>query len=157
MNEHDLVYITENKTKILVKKGRKGPDDFVVKYQELGKRVRTPQHIHLIVDLFAKRTGNLALTNELIDHVIYVIKNLQANDLYPPKLQIYSNSDADRFEILNQYGEYPVDFLLIVSELIMIQEKTNYPTGTLNLKLFQQLRNGADIFSIVSTASFRGG
>lgn len=39
----------------------------------------------------------------------------------------------------------------------MIQEKSNYPNGTLNLHLFERFRAKADIFSVVSTATFRGG
>jgi hypothetical protein len=38
----------------------------------------------------------------------------------------------------------------------MIQERTNYPEGVLNLQLFQKFRDGEDIFSVVSAATFRG-
>jgi hypothetical protein len=38
----------------------------------------------------------------------------------------------------------------------MVQEKTNYPDGTMNLDLFRLFREGADIFSVVSAATFRG-
>lgn len=57
---------------------------------------------------------------------------------------------------MDTYGEYTVEFLLVVTELIMIQEKTNYPDGVMNLNLFQRFRDGADIFSVVSAATFRG-
>lgn len=43
-----------------------------------------------------------------------------------------------------------------ITELIMIQEKTNYPQGVMNLNLFRLFRNEADIFSVVSAATFRG-
>jgi hypothetical protein len=46
--------------------------------------------------------------------------------------------------------------MLIIAELIMIQEKTNYPRGVLNLNLFKNLRAEKDIFSVVSAATFRG-
>jgi hypothetical protein len=68
---------------------------------------------------------------------------------------IYSPSDVFSFAELNRYGEYSIEFLLVVIELIMVQEKTNYPTGTMNLRLFQKLRAGADIFTLVSAATFR--
>jgi len=38
----------------------------------------------------------------------------------------------------------------------MIQEKTNYPTGRMNLDLFRLFRNEADIFSVVGAATFTG-
>ncbi len=84
-----IIYTISNQIEIHVEHGNKSPYDFIVKYQEPGKRLRTPKHIHLI------------------------------------------------------------------TELIMIQEKTNYPNGTINLNLFKKFRNGADIFSIVSAATFR--
>ena len=68
---------------------------------------------------------------------------------------MYNKKDLDRFEELNQYGQYSVEFILVVTELIMIQEKTNYPNGTMNIKVFESFRNKhADIFSVVSAATF---
>lgn len=150
-----LVYTSNNGVKIFVDPGSKSPNDFIVRYQEPGKRVRTPKHIHLVVDLFAKRTGNLELTNQLLDQIIHVINNIEPSTTFPPQLQIFNPSMATKFNNLNSYGEYQADFLLVISELIMIQEKTNYPTGTLNLRVYKKLRNGDDIFSIVSAATFR--
>ena len=49
-----------------------------------------------------------------------------------------------------------VEFIVIVTELIMIQEKTNYPTGNLNVKVFERFRDKHDdIFAVVSAATFR--
>lgn len=119
-------------------------------------RLRTPKHIHLIVDLFAKRTGDLQLSNALIDYIIQdIILKVTPSISYPPSLQIFKPVHAESFSALSKYGEYSAEFLLVITELIMIQEKTNYPNGTINLKLFQKLRAGADIFSVVSAATFR--
>jgi len=39
----------------------------------------------------------------------------------------------------------------------MIQEKTNYPSGTMNIKVFEAFKNNYnDIFSVVSAATFGG-
>jgi len=56
---------------------------------------------------------------------------------------------------LNQYGDYSTEFFLVIVALIMIQERTNYPSGTMTLRLFQQFQNNADIFTIISMATFR--
>lgn len=61
-----------------------------------------------------------------------------------------------QFQGVDAYGEYSVEFLLVITELIMIQEKTNYPSGILNLNLFRLFQGEADIFSVVSAATFRG-
>jgi len=70
-------------------------------------------------------------------------------------LQIFRPEQVGQFKELDQYGEYSVEFILVVTELIMIQEKTNYPNGTMNLTLFKKFRNREDIFSVVSAATFR--
>lgn len=151
-----IIYTTSNQVQIHVEQGSKSPNDFIVKYHAPNRKLRTPKHIHLVVDLFAKRTGDISLTNALVDHMIQnIILKVKPADCFPPSLQIFSPSDAIQFQKLNQYGEYSAEFLLVTTELIMIQEKTNYPTGTINLNLFQKIRDGADIFSIVSAATFR--
>jgi len=118
--------------------------------------MRTPKHIHLVVDLFAKRNGHNQLTNKFLHHVIdNIILKIKPSSTFPPQLQVFCHEHSRLFEELDSFGEYTVEFLLVIIELIMIQERTNYPKGTLNLKLFQNLLKGADIFSIVSAATFR--
>lgn len=155
--EYILIHTTKKGVKILVSKGSKkeSPYDFRVHYQEPNKRVRTPKHIHIIIDLYMKLSRNENLTLALIDHIINVIKRVQPVAAYPPALQLFNPQDTNPFEELDSYGEYTLDFILPVVELIMIQEKTNYPTGTMNLALFEKFRNShKDIFSVVSAATF---
>ncbi|MFC1860668.1 hypothetical protein ACFLYL_00080 [Chloroflexota bacterium] len=94
---------------------------------------------------------------KLVDHIInYITLKIKPSRSYPPKLQLFQPANATRFVKLDSYGEYPVDFLLVTIELIQIQEKTNYPDGVINLELFTKFRNRAEIFDVVSTATFRG-
>lgn len=93
---------------------------------------------------------------ELIDHIINdIILKIKPTAKFPPELQVFKLEQVKQFEELDQYGEYPVEFILVVTELIMIQEKTNYPNGTMNLNLFKKFRNKGSIFSVVSAATFR--
>ena len=154
MNEQ-IIYTTQDGVDVIVKHGTKSEKDFIVKYQEPGKRKRTPKHIHLVVDIFSKKTGNEDLTNRLLDEIIRMIDLLEPAKTYPPRLQYFENTKLKPYQDLNNYGQYSIEFVFVVIELIMIQEKTNYPDGTLNRNLFSQIRNDADIFSIVSTATFR--
>lgn len=155
--EQHLIYTTREGVKILVSKGGKSQFNFKVQYQEPGKAVRTPKHIHLIIDLYMKKTGNKQLTMDLVDHIINnIILKVQSSTTNPPKLQIFSDKHIEQFKELDKYGEYSVEFLLIITELIMIQEKTNYPNGILNINLFRAFRAEKDIFSVVSAATFRG-
>ncbi len=157
MVEYILRHYTKEGTNILVSKGNKKESnyDFKVHFQERGGRKRTPKHIHIIVDLYIKLSHNEKLTLELIDHIIGVIGKLTPAKEYPPKLQIFNEKEISKFNELNQYGQYSVEFILVTTELIMIQEKTNYPEGTLNLKVFKKFRdNYQDIFSVVQAATF---
>jgi hypothetical protein len=103
-----------------------------------------------------KLARNEELTMRLVDHIINnIILKIKPTTKFPPELQVFDPKQVKQFEELNQYGEYSVEFVLVVVELIMIQEKTNYPNGTMNLTLFQKFRNKEDIFSVVSAATFR--
>jgi hypothetical protein len=157
-SQRHLIHTTHDNVAIFVDQGKKvqSPYDFIVRYQEPGKRIRTPKHIHLIVDLYLKRAGDDKLTSQLTEHIIdEVILKMQPAISYPPALQVFSQQHQQRFNRLDLYGEYSVEFLLVITELIMIQEKTNYPTGTINLELFRKFHNRADIFSVISAATFR--
>nr|MBI4156885.1 hypothetical protein [Candidatus Woesearchaeota archaeon] len=149
-----VVYVTEEDIIIYVLPGEKSTNDFRVKYKQPGKRERQPKHIHFIIDLYIKLTKNEELTLKLVDYIINVIKNVKPVESYPPKLQIFNKSELVNFEELNRYGEYSIEFIFAAFELIMIQEKTNYPNGTFNLNLFQKFREKGDIFSVVSAATF---
>ena len=58
---------------------------------------------------------------------------------------------------LNNYGEYPVDFLFVLMLLLSVQEKTNrsdaYMFGSIVDEL---LETNYDIFRIVSKAGYTG-
>ena len=156
MKQFMLLHITQNKIQIYVEPGHKSTWDFVVKYREPHKRIRTPKHIHLMVDLFAKRAGNPQLCNAFVSHIINnIIQVVTPVSQFPPRLQVFTLSHSQTFNQLDQYGDYSTEFFLIIVELIMIQEKTNYPSGTMTLRLFQQFQNNADIFTIISMATLR--
>jgi hypothetical protein len=155
--ERHPILTTADNVIVYVSKGGKSQYNFKVQYREPGKRVRTPKHIHLIIDLYMKRMGNKSLTLQLVDHIIdEIILKVSSSTSNPPVLQAFSPRHVARFRELDAYGEYSAEFLLAITELIMIQEKTNYPQGVLNLDLFRLFRDQADIFSVVSAATFRG-
>ena len=152
------IFETKDGVGIFVSRGSKPQSnfDFRVHYQEPGKRMRTPKHIHLIIDLYMKLIGDEDLTMALVDHVIEnIIKKVRPAREFPPKLQVFDPELVKKFEALDKYGEYSVEFILVVLELIMIQEKTNYPNGKLNLRLFEKFRKKESIFSVVNAATFR--
>lgn len=156
-SQRELIHYTNDHVAIYTEPGTKSPYDFRVRYQEPNRRIRTPQHIHLIVDLYQKRGAEPNLTNALVEHIInQIIRRIEPSETYPPVLQVFDSSQIGRFEGLYGVSEYSPEFLLVLIELIMIQEKTNYPEGVLNLQLFESFLNSDDIFGVVAKATFRG-
>jgi len=158
-----LIFKGREGRQIFVEPGVKSKNDFKVKYRDIwSNRLRTPKHIHIIIDLYMKLALDRELTLELVKYVIdEVILKVTPATQFPPKLQIFPQNKQlvmKKFESLDRYGVYPLDFLMVLIELIMIQEKTNYPDGVMNLKLFERFRdNPDDIFAVVSAATYRGG
>ena len=160
----DAIHTTMEGVSVFVTPGNKTPrerfpHDFRVSYRLPGPGAhrRTPKHIHIIVDLYLKRDQQRRLTNRLVDHIINeVISRVDPVSELPQALQIFRPEQVHQFARLNGIGDYSPEFLLVVVELLMIQERTNYPDGVLNLDLFQKFRDGEDIFSVVGAATFRG-
>jgi len=139
---------------IYVDKGSKSINDFIVRYKQPGKRIRTPKHIHLAVDLCMKKTGDPRRMRKLLEDMKTVVESLRPSRSFPPRFQIYTPELARKHRALNSYGEYPVEFLLAIFELIAIQEKTNYPEGVASKEFVDKLLSDSDIFSIVSGATW---
>jgi len=153
LQEDDLVYTTQAKVKILVYPGTKpeSPYDFVVKFEEPGKRERTPAHVHLIVEMYIKHAYNPSLTLELKEHILTMLSQIRPVNSFPPSLQFFKPEHIERFKELDKVGEFTVEFLLVVTELMAIQEKTNYPEGSLTESLYKDF-GVKDRFSVIQKA-----
>ena len=149
--------------KLFVFEGTLSQNDILIKYQEENKNVRTPAHVHWVVDLLMKRQANEELTKEFIKTLQKVwneSKPLKAND-YDSIVQVLDSGIKDynivSFEELNEYGEYNIDFLFVLLQLLIVQEKTNRSDTYLTGKIIDKMLNDElDIFAILSTAIFRG-
>lgn len=158
-----LIFRSGSYADVLVSKGGKpAPADFLVHYRRLarGARIRTPKHIHLIVDLFAKRIANANQTEQLVRNHLKFIRDSYPAARFPPvdpeRFHVRVQREAAGFAALDGIGEFPVDFLIGVLMLVQIQEKTNYPAGTVSEELYNDFLAGDDIFSLVGTATWRG-
>lgn len=153
LQEDDLVYITSENVQIGIYPGRKpeSPYDFIVKFREPGKRERTPAHVHLIVEMYVKHTYNPLLTIELKKHILKMLGQIKPVNLFPPTLQFFRPEHIEPFKELDKVGEFTVEFLLVVTELMAIQEKTNYPEGSLTESLYKDF-GVKDRFSVIQKA-----
>ena len=69
----------------------------------------------------------------------------------------YTNlANLSPFTPLDQYGEYSIEFIGNVIELMMIQEKTGHHAAFMFKGVLDAIYNDKDIFSIVSQAGHRG-
>jgi len=151
--EDDLVYTTKANVQIGVYPGRKpeSPYDFIVKFREPNKRERTPAHVHLIVEMYVKHAFNPQLTLRLKEHILLMLASIKPINSFPPSLQYFKPEHIEPFKDLDRVGEFTVEFMLVVTELMAIQEKTNYPEGSLTESLYRGF-GVKDRFSVIQKA-----
>lgn len=146
---------------ICVFQGSLSQFDIVIKYKKKGQKIRTPKHIHWTVDMLMKLQGDEALTRRYllaIQHCWNTCVPLTNNDFATLKNLIeYGEKiiDITQYSTLSLFGEYNVEFLYVLMQLLAVQEKTNradaYMFGDIICEL---LKPDRDIFKIVSTAGF---
>lgn len=140
-------------------RGHNPDHDILIKYKEEGKKIRTPKHIHRVIDLLIKKEHNRELTLEFMRHLrdMYEIVegfkskeervNFIIKETTPEKLK--------RFHELNKYGEYKVEFIGHLIELMIKMEKNMPPEKPARVfrELMDALLQEKEIFVIVSKAT----
>ncbi len=156
LQKDDLIYTTERNVQIEVYPGKKpeSPYDFIVRFKEPNKRPRTPSHVHIIVEMYVKHAYNSDLTLQLRDHILRMLKEIRPVNSFPPSLQFFRPEHIEQFRELDNVGEFTEEFLLVVTELMAIQEKTNYPEGSLTESLYRDFGT-KDRFSVIQKAVLR--
>ena len=82
-------------------------------------------------------------------------KERQSLDL--ERLLNLNKDEIERFKVLSQKGEYSVKFLILLAKLLMVQEKTNRPDAYMFKRVLDGLREGRDLFRLLSTATMGRG
>ena len=124
-----LYWTTDDRTTIAIYQGVRGENpelDFIVKYKEEGKRLRTPSHTHWIVDFLVKAEHNKELVLSYIENLILIYDNstpfstVEERDTY----ELRHNYVMDlRYNELNGCGYYTISTLTAFIELFSICEK----------------------------------
>lgn len=148
---------------IYVFQGNLSQFDIVIKYKKDGKRIRTPKHIHWVVDILMKMQGNEEVTKKYLFAIQNCWNNcvpLSNNDFETLKALIENGEkdiEIEQYFNLNSFGEYDVEFLYVLMELLAVQEKTNREDAYMFGKIIEELLEAdRDIFKIISTAGFGG-
>ena len=133
--------------------------DIVIKYQEQNKRLRTPKHIHWVIDLLIKKEHNRDLTLEFMKYLRDMYDRVDGfcskEDRAKCDLKETTDEKLKPFEELNNYGEYKVDFIGHLIELMIKMEKNTPPEKP--ARVFKELMDAMiaekEMFVIVSKAT----
>src|SRR3989344_5017742 len=122
-------------------RGHNPDHDILIKYKENGKRIRTPKHIHWVIDVLIKKEHNRELTLRFLRYL---------RDMYDKVNGFESKEDREKceltettpeklkeFEELNDYGEYSVEFVGHLIELMIKMEKNTSPDNP--ARVFKEL------------------
>ncbi|MEW6409239.1 MAG: hypothetical protein AB1488_03890 [Nitrospirota bacterium] len=108
-----------------------------------------------LLELYVKHAYNPSLTLKLRDHILRMLSQIKPVNSFPPTLQLFKPEHIEPFKELDKVGEFTIEFLLVAIEPVAIQEKTNYPTGTVTENLYENF-GVKDRFSVIQGAVWRG-
>lgn len=157
-----IEYVFENYT-IFVFEGKLSQFDILIKYKKGSLHIRTPKHIHWVVDILMKMQGKEKLAKEYLERIKICWNNCKPleNRNFETLKNLIENGekeiDIKKFSELNAFGEYDVEFLYVLMQLLSVQEKTNRADAYMFGKIIDELLEAErDIFKIVSTAGYNG-
>lgn len=143
--------------------GKLSQFDILIKYKKDERRIRTPKHIHWVVDILLKMENQKVKTRQFLTKIKQIWEDSQPlpNREYETLHSLIQNGlktiDISQFEELNRYGEYPIDFLYVLMQLLSTQEKTNRQDAYMFGQIIDELLDlDLDIFKILSKAGFGG-
>lgn len=143
-------------------RGSKPDLDIVVKYMdEFTKHVpRTPKHIHWVIDILIKKEHNEKLTLEFVKYLLDMYDEIKPFDNKEQQqnceIRFTNSKNLKKFEELNNYGQYSVEFIGNIIELFSIEEKTGLKDAFMFKEVLKAIYEKKDIFSIVSAATHNG-
>lgn len=153
---------------LAVYKGSLSQYDILIKYKKKvnskWSRIRTPKHIHWAVDILIKMHAEPNKTKEFLDFLLKIwdetepIKSEeQRNKILDLNYLLQMNQkEFEKYKSLSIKGEYNIKFLILLAELLMLQEKTNFEGAYMFKNLLNALKKEEDIYKIVSIATHRG-
>ncbi|KKL88943.1 hypothetical protein LCGC14_1919640 [marine sediment metagenome] len=151
----------ENGLILYVFPGSISKNDIIIKFKDTnltGTKIRQPSHIHWVVDILIKKENECELTNQFLKEMLKRWDSLKpledkTYDIIVNNLIISKNQQfITKFEILNKYGFFSIEFIIYMMELLMLQEKTNYAGAYMFKNVVEKTIEGKDLYSIISKA-----
>jgi len=133
--------------------------DILIKYQQEGKRLRTPKHIHWVIDLLIKEEHNRKLTLKFMKYLRGMYDCVEAfrskEDRVKCVLTQTTKEKLKPFKALDKFGEYKIEFIAHLIELMIKMEKNTPPEKP--ARVFRELMDAMiaekEIFVVVSKAT----
>lgn len=120
---------TDSITEVAIYQGNRGTNptlDFVVKYKEDNKRLRTPSHTHWIVDLLVKGELNKSSLLNYVNDLLKIYDDsirFQSNEERIDYDLKYPSTMATKYNELQGLGYYSIETLTAFIELFSKCEK----------------------------------
>lgn len=157
LNDGTIIWVFEGN------RGANPNHDILIRYKEQGKRLRTPKHIHWVIDLLIKKEHNRELTLKFMKYLRGLYDTVGAfkskKDRAKCELKETTPQKLKPFNKLNNYGEYKVDFIAHLIELMIRMEKNMPPENP--ARVFKELMDAMiqekEIFVVVSKATQKRG
>ncbi|MBU3896611.1 MAG: hypothetical protein KJ697_01615 [Nanoarchaeota archaeon] len=139
-------------------RGEKPDLDILIKYRSPNaKRDRTPKHIHWVIDILIKKQYDKKLTLEFVKYLRDMWELVEPfrtkEEQQHCKLTQTSVDKLKKFDALNKHGEYGVEFIGHLIELMMRMEKTGLGRAFMFKDVLDAILQEKDIFSIVAKAT----
>ena len=158
---------------VSVSQGKISPFDMIVKFRQYyhetqtWSRFRQPKHIHWTVDVLIKQEYNPSIIYQFLTNLINdwndksIIPHLTSslerdNFLGHEKMLRFVYLESEKYEGTKFRGEYPIAFLILISRILMKQERTNRDDAYMFKGLLESLREHKDLYTIISKATFNG-
>jgi hypothetical protein len=134
------------------------PDlDIIVMYKDKYTKStpRKPKHINWVIDLLIKKEHNKELTLEFVKYLLEVYDKVEPfktkAEQQRCELRYTNTENLEKFEPLNAYGQYSVELIGHVMELLSMEEK-QFAGAFMFKKVLTKLYEDEDIYSISNTA-----
>lgn len=151
------IYFVGTEYSLHIYTGSKNPNDIRLRYKKTDTQMRTPKHMHWLLDLILKKEKYPQLTNEFVEMLID--KYSKITTLPTPGFDDYKDfcrklleENLRKYKSLSKAGEYQVEFLYLMITLLIAQEKTNYPSGGLFQEMLKSLQyEKVEVFKLLGS------
>lgn len=157
LNDEETVYVFQGNIK-----GDRSPLDIIIKYRDKytpeRSKGRQLSHTSWTVALLMKRQVKKELTLKYVEYLLGIYDKIEGfkskEEQRKCEIKYADKTDLKQFEELNNYGQFSVQLLTYIMELLSIEEKTDNPNAYMFKGLLKQILETDDIYAIIGSARY---